>query len=135
MNAPSKDITDYLATSAVGVGTFGTDLFFSTMPDSANTNEGLCVGVFDTGGDAPEAGYTYERPHLQVQVRGNKGEYIEAYDKAADVRDALHGLTNETINSARYVGIWCLSDVAFISYDEKHRPLFTVNFRIHRTDT
>lgn len=135
MNASSKDIADYLESSAVGVGIIGTDIFMSAMPDSSNSNEGLCMAIFDVSGEAPQAGYVYEYPHLQVQVRGNKGEYFEAYDKAVEVRNALHGLTNKIINSTRYIGIWCLSDVAFISWDDKSRPLLTVNFRIHRTDT
>lgn len=110
--------------------TFGTDLFVSEMPETPDE----CVCVYDTGGYEPEANFNYERPTVQVRVRGSKGAYVAAYTLTQDIRDALHALANHTINSARYIGIWCESDILPLGYDNNHRPMLSVNFRIHRTE-
>ena len=132
MNSPSEDIKDILESSAVGLGlVFGTDLFVSRMPETPDQ----CVAVFDTGGEPPQPSFVYLKPTIQVRIRGAKTGYQTAYTLAESIRDALHDLTNETWNSTRYVGIWATSDIFFIGYDENDRPLFSVNFRIHRTST
>ena len=128
MRSPAIDVKDVLDDAALG--TFGTDLFVSKLPDSPDA----CVCVFDTGGFAPESGYVYERPTVQVQVRGAVGAYEAAYNKAVAVKNALHDLHNQSWGVSRYIGIWAMSDVLHLGYDDKNRPLFSVNFRIHRTD-
>jgi hypothetical protein len=131
MNAPSVDIKTILeANSSLGLA-LGTNLFISEMPIEPNE----CAVIYDTGGYDPEADYNYERPTIQIRIRGNKGEYVDANTLAQDIRDELHGTVNETIDGARYVGIWCEGDVNFIAYDDNQRPEFSVNFRIHRTST
>ena len=129
MNPSSEDIKDILESSAVGVGTFATDLFIGKEPDSPNA----CVTIYDTGGAEPEAGYVYDYPTIQIRIRGEVGGYRNAYLKAKEVRDALHGRINEIWSSTRYIGIWAMSDILFLGIDDKQRPIFTVNFRIHRT--
>ena len=130
MQAPSVDIKDILeATSSLAL-TFGADLFVSEMPDT--TDE--CVCVYDTGGFEPEANFVYERPTVQVVVRGTKGAYVVAYNLIQGIRNALHALANHTTNGARYIGIWCQSDIMSLGYDKNHRPMLSVNFRIHRTE-
>ena len=115
----------------VAAGVFGTDLFISSMPESPDA----CVTIYDTGGLEQQAGYEYEYPTAQVKIRGDRKDYADAYSKAQTVRDALHGLNNESWNNARYIGIWCNSDIFFVGYDMHDRPMFTINFRIHRTST
>lgn len=130
MNAPAEDIKDILENiSALGF-TFATDLFVGEMPVTPDA----CVTIYDTGGYAPEVDYVYERPTIQIRVRGAKGEYQNGHGLAQDIRDALNGLTGYIVNSARYVGIWCEGDVMALGNDDNNRPLFTVNFRLHRTD-
>lgn len=131
MNPPSVDVKDLLnGDSSLGL-TFGVDLFVSEIPETT----GLAVGLFDYGGMSPEVNYTYERPNVQVVIRGAKspGAYVEAHKKAQAVRDFLIAQRQPILNGARYIGIWALSDVSFIGYDENHRPQVTVNFRLHRT--
>lgn len=128
MNPCSEDVKDMLESSAVGAGTYGTDLFISLMPPTPNA----CLAVFDTGGYDPQAGYDYERPTVQVRIRGEVFGYQAAWDKAKEVSTALHGLYNETWNGARYVGIWQQGDIIFMGYDDNNRPLLSLNFRIHR---
>lgn len=129
MNPASEDIKDMLVASAAGLGlTFGTDIFISKIPDTPD----VCYCIYDTGGMDPESQYEYDRPTVQVLCRGANGGYRAAWLAAKDVRDVLHGVSNETWNSTRYIGVWCMGDVLFAGYDESERPLFTINFRIHR---
>lgn len=131
MNPPSVDIKDLLnGESSLGLA-FGTDLFVSEIPETTI----LAVGIFDYPGLPPEVEYVYERPSVNVQVRGSKrqGAYVEAHQMAQRIRDFLIAQRQPIVNGARYIGIWVLSDVGFVGYDENHRPQVTVNFRLHRT--
>ena len=129
MNPPSEDLKDILESSAAALGlTFGTDLFISKMPD----NPDICYCLYDYPGEPPEVNYEYDMPSVQVRIRGKKGGYRNAWLAAKDIRDVLHGIHNEEWNSARYIGIWCQSDILAVGYDDNNRPLLTVNFRIHR---
>ena len=130
MNAPSEDIKDLLEEpSSLGLA-FKENLFVSEMPGSPDG----CVVVYDTGGDDADAGYLYDRPSVQIRVRGAKGGYKDAYALALAIKGELHGATDHEINSTRYVGMWATGDILSLGYDDNHRPLFSVNFRLHRTD-
>ncbi len=129
MNAPSEDIKDILEGISSLALTYATDLFIGEMPKEPNN----AVCIFDTGGYDPEANYIYERPTIQVRVRGAGGGYLAAHELAQAIRDELHALTNTTINSARYVAIWQEGDIISVGQDDNDRPNVTVNFRIHRT--
>jgi len=137
MQAPSVDIADILESSAVGAGTIkassGWSIHVSIIPDDSNTPDTV-IGLFDYGGGQPIANYTYDYPQVQVRIRGAKAGYQVAWAKANEVKEALHGLTNETWNSTRYIQILCTSDIMFIGYDKNHRPMFSINFSIHRTE-
>ena len=129
MNAASEDTKDLLVQESALTLIYANNLFISEMPDSPDE----CVCIYDTGGENSEPSYTYERPAIQVRVRGNKGKYQDAYDLATGIKNVLNGAST-TINSARYIGIWSVGDVIFIAYDDNHRPLLSINFRAHRTD-
>ena len=130
MNAPSEDIKDLLdADSTLGLA-FRTNLFVGEMPVTPDE----CVCVYDTGGYPPEENFTYQRPTVQIRVRGSKGAYLAGHGLIQSVRDSLHARHNETINGCRFIAIWTESDVGFIAFDDNHRPLFSVNMRIHRAD-
>lgn len=130
MNPPSEDIKDILAGISSLALIFGTDLHVAELPKEPDQ----CVAIYDSGGYEPQAGYNYERPTIQIMVRGEPGGYCVAQMLAQNCRDELHGLANYTINAARYIGIWCEADVTFVGFDENRRPSFSVNFRIHRTN-
>lgn len=136
MNPASEDIKDILVSSSVGIGAFaatsGWSIHIGGMPDGANVSD-TCISLLDTGGGGPEANYVYQYPTVQVLVRGAIGSYKSAYTKAEEIRDALHSLINESWSSTRYIQILCISDIAFITRDDKKRPVFSVNFIIHRT--
>jgi hypothetical protein len=129
MNAPSVEIKDILETDS-GLGLeYATDLFVGEMPDTPDE----CVCVYDSPGEDPQAGFTYERPHVQIRVRGAKGKYVEAHNLARAVAAVLHGLTNETVGATRYIGIWQIGSVIPLGLDDNKRPIMTINFRAQRT--
>lgn len=130
MNPPSEDIKDILEGESALALTFTEDLFIGQMPETPDN----CVCIYDTGGYPGESDYVYQRPTLQVKVRGDRGAYKLAHQLCQNIRDVLHALHNVTLNGARYIGIWQESDVMSLGPDELHRPMFTINFRIHRTD-
>ena len=137
MQSPAVDMADILESSAIGAGDIGASsgwsIHVSTIPDDSNTPDTV-IGLFDYGGGQPIANYTYDYPSVQVRVRGAKAGYQAAWTKANEIKEALHGLANETWNGTRYIQILCTSDVMFVGYDENHRPILTVNFEIHRTE-
>ena len=102
------------------------------MPEAPNE----CVCIYDTGGLRPliciGGNEKYEEPTIQVRIRGDKGKYKQAYTLIQGIRDTLHGTYEYTINGARYILIWCTSDILFLNYDENRRPLLSVNFRTIR---
>jgi len=132
MNAPSQDIKDFIIESSAGLSlVFATDLFVAKMPETPDE----CVCIYDSGGGAPEANYEYDYPSVQIRVRGDRMGYQAGWALAKDIKDTLHGKTNETINSTRYIQIVCSGDIIFVAWDELERPIFSVNFEIHRTST
>ena len=128
MNAPSDDIKDILEGLSSLALTFATDLFVAKRPPLPDQ----CVTVYDSGGYDPQAN-DYERPTVQVIVRGLKGGYRTAYALAKSIKDELHEYANQTVNSTRYIAIYTQGDILSLGEDENGRPLLSVNFRIHRT--
>ena len=129
MNAASEDLASVIDTSAIGLS-LGTNLFVSQLPESPDE----CVALIDQGGFAPELNYVYEKPSLQVIVRGDRGDYRAAYALARAISDALHALHGLTVSGTRYVLVFREGDIISVGKDESHRPLLSVNFGIHRTD-
>lgn len=130
MNPPSKDVKDMLEANSALALTFATDLFYAKMEESPDA----CVCIYDTPGFPPDPYQTYERPTIQVRIRGAKNGYDAAHLRGQAIRDLLNGLNGETWNTGRYIGIWAMGDVGFVYYDDNDRPVFSVNFRIHRTN-
>jgi hypothetical protein len=130
MNPPSQDIKDFLLESSTGLTlVFSTDLFVAKMPETPDE----CACVYDTGGWMPMADYEYDMPSIQIRVRGERMGYRAGWLLANDIKGALHGKANETINNTRYIHIICNSDIMFVAWDESDRPIFSINFEIHRS--
>lgn len=131
MNSPAIDIADILVLSSSATGlTKGVDLFVGRMP---NTPDAVTT-VYDTGGQSPQSGYVYLIPTVQIKVRGAKMGYIVPYSLAEDIRDILHGFHNRIINSTKYLSIYAMGDIHNLGDDENDRPVFSINFLIHRGD-
>lgn len=126
MNPATEDIKDMLV--AEGLGTFQTDLFIADFPDAPDS----CTVVSLAPGGEPGLWYEWQRPGIQILVRGSANTYTTANSKIDEIAAFLHGYQN-TINSARYALIQQQGDVLYIGKDESTRPIFSANFRIQRT--
>ena len=130
MNPPSEDIKDLLVSA--GIGTFaassGWGIYIAEEPESPDTT----ITLYDTQGEAPDPAWLIDYPRFMVRVRGEEDSYLATYAKALAVRDELNGIAPQTVNSTPYVGIWAMTDVTFVEFDDNRRPVFTVNFRIVR---
>lgn len=132
MNSPAEDISTILVLSSSVTGlTEGTDLFISREPSKPD----VVVSIFDTGGGEPQStAERYEFPTVQVRSRGTAiTGYADAYAKLELIKLALHKFANQTIGGTKYIGIWASSDIIPLGYDDNNRPMFSLNFRIHRT--
>jgi len=126
MNAPTRDISDYLVATTALV--FGTDLFIGTLPEQT----GITICLFDTSGMGPEPN-AIRNPTIQVLVRGVPGGYEAAYAQMESILVELHALANTAINSTQYIQIWKLTEPIHVGNDEKGRPIFSCTLRISRT--
>jgi len=140
MNPPSEDIKDILISSAVGVAdgfavSSGWAVHVSTIPDDTNTPD-TCIGIFDSPGLDPDDSFdgSIDQPSVQIRVRGAVFGYKAAWTKAKAIASALHQRVNETWNGTKYVQIMQKGDVMFVAYDEKNRPLLSLNFDIKRSE-
>ena len=128
MNSSAEDMSSILASALSLVE--GSVLFISREPDSPDA----VVTVFDTGGGEPSSGTeNNEFPTIQVRVRGTVMDYETAYELIDSIKNTLHNLASQTINSTKYIGVWASSDIIPLGYDASDRPILTLNFRIHRT--
>lgn len=132
-NLPSEDILDMLVADAVLVA--ATDGFTNKEPGENDLKDSDPIAIiYDTGGFDPEAtGKTFDKPTVTVRVKGATSGYDAAQALVQSIKAALHQRDPETINSARYMGIWQTGEIAFVEYDDRNRPIFTANFRMHRT--
>lgn len=128
MNSPAVDIATILETYSIG--TIGDDIHISALPDKPDA----CISVYDTGGFAPQSSYKYDYPTVQVRIRGTIGGYVTGYSKAESIKNLLHDLHGQSWGVSWYIGVWAMSDILFLGHDDKNRPEFSVNFRIHRTE-
>jgi hypothetical protein len=134
-NLPSEDILDMLV--ADGVLTAATDGFRNKEPSENDVKaEGPIAMIYDTGGFDPEAtGVTFDKPTINVRVKGKPAGLSAASTLMQNIKAALHQRDPETKNGARYMGIWQVGEIAVVEYDDRNRPILTANFRTHRTYT
>ncbi len=126
MQPPCKDIRDILvAEMVVPAG----DIHQSRMPTSPNA----VVAVLDQAGSPPEDLIAYYKPKIQVLVRGGPAQYVTAHQRAQTISDLLHGYGPVEVNNTRYIGIWATSDIIPLGYDDSNRPVFSLNFMVHRS--
>ena len=132
MSSRAVQLKDLLV--AAGVGTFNvTDKQDQTswsinvgrMPDVDRT-----ITLYDSGGKAPNPAWLVDYPTVQVKVRGNESDYVNAVDKAEEVKNALLGLDSQTIDGDIYVSVSMIGDRNFLGYDDNGRPLFSLNFQL-----
>ena len=135
MNSPAVDIASYLDGISSLALTFATDLFVGKMPDEDASDIDIAC-VFDPPGGTRDAKQDIRTPSVQVLVRGKRGGYQTGYALIASIADELHGQNDLTISGARYIHILQEGGgIMFLQFDEKKRPMFSVNFTMLRTPT
>lgn len=129
MNSPAQDVSTLLVAASLSL-TLGTNLFCFEEPDSPDA----CVTIYDTGGAEPHPTYVYLKPTIQVRVRGAQmgSKWTAAYTLAEGIRDALHGVNNQTVGGTKYIQIFAQGDMFSLGADDNNRPVLTINFEIHR---
>jgi hypothetical protein len=131
MNPASKDIATLLnGESSIGLA-LGTDLFYSKIPSSPQN----CVSIFDNIGSAPmltlkKETSDYLFSSVNVQVRNTN--YDNGYSVIKGIFDYLHGLHGLVIVGTEYLLIRAIDEPGLLAYDNNERPIFSVNFEIHR---
>lgn len=112
------------------VGTLGTNLFLAVMPEAPDA----CVAVYETQGVAPlmtmnnTAAWAIDRPGLQVVVRGARGDYPAARDKADQIRALLAKVTDQSLSGINVMRISPSGAVSPVGNDDNQRPMISVNF-------
>lgn len=131
MNAPSREIADYLESLNIGqIGAAsGWGIFLGDEPAAPNTT----ITVYDTGGTEPVIRAQIFNPTIQVRVRAH--DYQEAYDKARQVRDALTQVVMQVLGDTYVIGIWMTTEIFNIGRDGNNRYRLTANFRLQTQPT
>lgn len=124
MATPAEHLKNILVTA--GLGTFGTNLFVSKMPDLPD----LCITLYDSGGETPNPAWLLDFPSVQAMVRGEENGYQTLYQKVKDVVDALLGYPSTDVSDGRLVSVRMNGGPAFLGYDEKKRPQFSINWTL-----
>lgn len=114
------DIATYLQT--LGLGTLGTDIFYSYFPDNVNTG----IAVLDTGGPQPDIDLPTKEPTFQVFIRAV--DYDTGKAKLDAVRSALHQQSGVTIGSTFFFFILANSEGGHLGRDERGLDEFSINF-------
>lgn len=115
-----------------GLGTLGTNIFLSLMPDTPD----VCLTVYEYSGLAPldtfgaSVTVALDRPSIQVMTRATRNDYVTARDKAVDVRNALAKVSNVTLSGINVLRIAPTSAINPIALDDKDRPLVVINFSV-----
>jgi hypothetical protein len=113
-----------------GIGTLGTNIFLSLMPDTPD----VCVAVYEYAGLAPldtfgaSVTVALDRPSIQVMTRASRNDYVTGRDKAVDVRNSLAKISNQSLSGIQILRIAPTSAINSVGLDEKDRPLATISF-------
>jgi hypothetical protein len=124
------NVLDDLATRIATAisGTVGTDVFKSTMPTSPDA----AVALYETGGLAPEkrfgaAGVDWERPAVQIVVRGAPGDYETARTTSQTIFENVAEIETEDLSGTRYYLSDPLQNPFALDVDEQDRPSVAFN--------
>ncbi len=133
MNPSSLDISGLLVQKGIGVFGFGDwQITQGMMPPDAPDRR---IAIYDTKGFTPNPKWNVDYPMVMVHVRGSPVDYLAAWQKAVEIKNALLGMPTQEINGTHYGGIMMLGDIGDIGRDENKRPVFSLNFRLMREGT
>ena len=124
------NVLDDLATRIATAisGTVGTNVFKSTMPALPDAS----VALYETGGLAPEnrfgaKGIEWERPAVQVVVRGAPGDYQTARTTCQTIFENVAEIETEDLSGTRYYLSSPQQNPFALDVDEQERPSVAFN--------
>lgn len=126
-------VLHYLDTlGLVTFGRAGTDAFLEGFPDQPVR----AVAAFSRpGGVATAGGWGYDEPSVQLLVRDTgPGRARAGFERAARLRDALHGLASITLAPGTPDEVWVVQILATTSQpinlgdDKDDRPRWSITF-------
>lgn len=134
MNAVSIDVVNMLESYGDSSGfslslAYKTNLFIGREPSQPIN----CVTIYDTPGFSPDLNLStqgYERPSIQIRVRNKT--YIDAMSIAEEIKNALHGQAQTTVNGTLYSVIYCSSGPALLDFDDNGNAHIILNFNLQR---
>jgi minor capsid protein len=121
-----------------GLGTLGSTLFLGIMPTDTTPPNSICISLYENGGFSPQhmlggggpGSAKLQKPGLQVIVRSAPQGYAAGRTKIGAVRQALDGLTNQTLSGTRYLSIFAENEPHLIERDANQRVLFGCDFNV-----
>lgn len=125
------DLKDVLETASIGTfaATSGWGIYISKEPDTPDTT----ITLYPYGSPVePNPKFLIDYLNVQARIRGDVQGYAAAQTKAQAVKDALLGLTAQTVNTSKYIGVWMNTDIFLLRYDDNDRPILVINFRVIR---
>lgn len=114
------------------VGTLGTNLFLSRMPDSPEA----CVAVYESGAGTnmyvggSTVGPALSVTNIQVVARGVREDYENPRLKIEAVITALETVQDQTISGFRILRAESFGRPVPLGYDENERPRIAMNFSV-----
>lgn len=130
MVSPATSIKDIIVTEGLAVASNPSTSQWLVKVSRLTEDQDRMLSCFDTPGQNPNPKWLLDFPTAQVMIRGDIDGYDAAWTKGKQVQDVLLGRDPEVVNGDSFYSITGLGDLVFLRYDEKNRPLFSVNFRI-----
>jgi hypothetical protein len=130
MTTSASDIAIYLA--GLGRGTVGTTIFVNRKPSMPDA----IICITDYAGQSPDRTNTntYDKPAVQVLVRGARDAAATACNLAETLRTDLDCLSDIVLTSTYYQFIEGQQSVPTpMGQDENGRPEYVCNFYIIKT--
>ena len=131
MNAPSKDIADYLVSLSYLGFAIKSNLFIGNEP----ATDSNCVTIFDISGFQPEIGYNYNHERYyyhMLQIRVRHTHYNKGWKMINKVRNALHNKGHLIINGTNYEVIKVIQEPALLDYDANDKVRFVMTIELQR---
>ena len=109
-------------------GTVGTNIFKSTMPPSPDA----AVALYETGGLAPEnrfgtKGIEWERPAVQIIVRGAPNDYATARATIQTIYESIAEIETEELSGTKNFLSDPQQNPFALNVDEQQRPSVAFN--------
>ncbi len=125
--AITEDVRDLLNDRDIvaweGGSSSGWPIFIGNEPADPNN----VATLFDIPGPSPSPKFLLDYPRFMVRVRSD--DYVQGFNKAEEIKDALNGLPPQTIGDIRYDGIWVVVDTYFLMTDSRNRSIFVNTYR------